>query len=551
MTNTISNAKLQELLAKIKKEKESQPAPAPTPTPNQHEIQSTGKHGELITLNKEQSEFVSLTLQGSSCVLIGAAGTGKTTCMKATITSLIQSSRIPTIQNGSHKYLPNSGVPGIVACSFTRRAVANLRKAMPSGMERNCITIHKLLEYQPVSYQVEDPETGETKTKKVFEPTRNKYNPLDSSIKVIIIDEASMVSLELFNLLLDALDHEVQFIFLGDIQQLPPVFGSAILGFKMIELPCIELIQVYRQALESPIIKYATQIKDGKVFNIPDVTIEETPKGKITFHPWKKSLDADVAKFTFCKFITQALAQGSYDPANDCILIPFNKSFGTDDVNKHIANFIAKQAQKPVYEIIAGFNKLYFSIGDYVLYDKEDAVITDIKRNPAYLGKQPQPESVTLDYHGINSGFIPETTHEDQDVDTLLDSMSELSELDERVKACSHIVTVKMEDSQVEIELTTASDLNTLLLSYALTAHKAQGSEWDKVFFILHQFHNVMVQRELLYTGMTRAAKELYVICEKDTFIKGVKSQKIKGNTLAEKAEVFKGALERTNKKIQ
>ena len=50
-----------------------------------------------------------------------------------------------------------------------------------------------------------------------------------------------------------------------------------------------------------------------------------------------------------------------------------------------------------------------------------------------------------------------------------------------------------------------------------------------------------MMQRELLYTAVTRAREELYVICEGDTFTKGVLSQRIKGNTLAEKAEFFKG----------
>jgi ATP-dependent exoDNAse (exonuclease V) alpha subunit len=53
-----------------------------------------------------------------------------------------------------------------------------------------------------------------------------------------------------------------------------------------------------------------------------------------------------------------------------------------------------------------------------------------------------------------------------------------------------------------------------------------------------------MIQRELLYTAVTRASKELYIICEPDTFVKGVESQRIKGNTLLDKAEYFKGKLE-------
>jgi exodeoxyribonuclease V alpha subunit len=76
---------------------------------------------------------------------------------------------------------------------------------------------------------------------------------------------------------------------------------------------------------------------------------------------------------------------------------------------------------------------------------------------------------------------------------------------------------------------------------YAITVHKAQGSEWKKVFLILHQSHNIMLQRELLYTAVTRAKENLYVICEPEHFTIGVERQRIKGNTLFEKAEYFKG----------
>lgn len=114
----------------------------------------------------------------------------------------------------------------------------------------------------------------------------------------------------------------------------------------------------------------------------------------------------------------------------------------------------------------------------------------------------------------------------------------------EKVNQASHIITIEMADSGTEINLETAADLNALLLGYALTVHKSQGSEWRKVFFLLHNSHATMIQRELLYTGVTRAKEELYIICEPDTFTKGILGQRIKGNTLAEKAEYFKGKLE-------
>jgi len=115
---------------------------------------------------------------------------------------------------------------------------------------------------------------------------------------------------------------------------------------------------------------------------------------------------------------------------------------------------------------------------------------------------------------------------------------------EDRVKDASHIIKIKLLDSERELELKTASELNNLVMAYALTVHKSQGSEWRKVFLILHQSHNTMIQRELLYTACTRAREELYVICEPDSFEKGIIGQRIKGNTLQEKAQHFKGKVE-------
>jgi ATP-dependent exoDNAse (exonuclease V) alpha subunit len=101
----------------------------------------------------------------------------------------------------------------------------------------------------------------------------------------------------------------------------------------------------------------------------------------------------------------------------------------------------------------------------------------------------------------------------------LLESAANTSDED-RVKTASHIVRLRMIDTDEEVELESASELNALILGYALTVHKAQGSEWRKVFLVFHQSHATMILRELLYTGVTRAREELYVICEPETFTK-------------------------------
>lgn len=507
------------------------------------------KYGHEITYNTEQAQFIELATTGKSCILIGAAGTGKSTCQRGAVTSIIQSGKAGVLQSDGHKYLKD-GTPGIVIVSFTRRAVSNIRKIVSEDMKANCLTIHSLLEYEPVYYEAYDEESGKDIKTMRFEPTRNMIRPLPSSIQTCIIEEGSMVSVELFAELKAALPSNCQYIFLGDIQQLPPVFGAAILGYKMLELPTIELTIVYRQALESPIIRLAHRILSGT--GIPHTEfLEWKTSDKMTLHPWKKKLSADDATNVLSKFLTTAIDTGIYDPEEDMVLIPFNKSCGTTEINKRIANHLAKKRGAVVHEIIAGFNKYYLSIGDKVLYDKEDATIVDIKYNSSYTGASPQVASVTLDYWGFNSGTGTQSSDsndtdsddDEDDIDFILAQSASIGSGDdeERVRQASHIVTVQLADTGVRVELNKASDLNGLLLAYCLTVHKAQGSEFRKVFLLLHDSHNTMIQRELLYTAVTRAKEELYVICEPDHFMKGILKQRIKGNTLAEKAEYFKG----------
>jgi len=516
-----------------------------TPT---HTVQFSGD----IELNAEQLAFKELVLTGQDCVLIGAAGTGKTTCLRAVIQALAASTSA-TLLAGSHKYLP-SGTPSTVLTSFTRRAVNNLKRAVSKDFEPNCITIHKLLEYEPVYYDVFDPETGQDRKTMRFEPARSMHNPLDQSIKTIVVDESSMVSLELEEEVNISLPHKVQKIYLGDINQLPPVFGSAVLGYRMQELPVIELTQIYRQAANSPIIKYATAIKNGETFSFASKHTEHTEDGKITFHPWKKRITGEDALATTAAFLRVAIDTGAYNPEEDMILCPFNKSFGTLELNKHVANHLALKRGAVVHEVVAGFLLHYFSEGDRVMYDKEDAVIVRIIKNNSYSGsKRAKRASVTLDYWGCEqnteSAILAAKEEEannigltEEDVERMLADMGTSDDSgDSRVTAASHLITLRMLDSDTEITIESAAAVNSMILGYALTTHKAQGAEWNKVFIIYHQSHATMLCREQLYTAMTRARSECYIICEPDTFVKGVLSQRIRGNTLAEKAEAFKG----------
>lgn len=504
--------------------------------------------GLVITYNEKQVRFINVASSGKSAVLIGAAGSGKTTTMRGTMQGLINSGRAGILSAEGHKHL-RSGTPGIVVVSFTRRAVSNIRKAISEDMKGNCLTIHSLLEYEPVYDEIYDETTGAYRKTMRFEATRNYDNPLPATIKVCVIEEASMVSVDLFKELADALPPNVQFILLGDIQQLPPVFGAAILGYKMLELPVVELTEIYRQALESPIIRLAHRILSGTPIPASEYIDWKVP-GQLTLHPWKKSISADDALNTIAKFLTAAIDNGRYDPYADQVLIPFNKACGTDELNRHIAQHISRKAGRETVEIIAGFKKGYYAIGDRVLWEKEDGEITDIQPNPAYTGAKTQPAGVYLDRWGYNSQTGGDSKHhisDDEDIsEDEIDFMLAQSAAsgEDTVRQASHIITIRLAEADElskPISLSNAGALNNIILSFALTVHKSQGSEFRKVFLCLHKSHATMLSREMLYTACTRAKEELYVICEPDSFTKGILSQRIKGNTLAEKIEYFKG----------
>jgi hypothetical protein len=536
-----------------------------------------------IILNSQQQEFHDKVVAGESVVLIGPAGTGKTTSMKKTTASLLAAtimsneilekgkvvSRIPKIETAT-KWL-QVGLPGAVVVSYTRKAVNNIRRAVVDELKPHTITVHKLLEFGPVFYEIET-DTGPKKTMR-FEPKRNADNPLPPELKFIAYEESSMIGTDLYELLLEAMPHEFQEVFLGDIQQLPPVFGMAILGFKMLELPVVELTEVYRQARNSPIIDLAWKLLEGDphVFAYQDRVKNSDGKwsypnleklsreayseegeflGGVKFQPWQKRLEAEVACMTAIKQFCAWEQQGYYNPEEDIILCPYNEAFGTIELNKGISNYLGLKREAKVHEVIAGFNKHYLAVGDRVLYDKEDAFIVSITPNVEYLGKRPRTASVHLDRWG--------TYQEDLTTEEKLSAAADESSIDleaidkfmaaaadsvvDRVQSASHDIVIRFAFDDTEIALSSSSEINNLLGGYAITVHKFQGSEAERVFIILHNSHAKMASRELLYTAVTRARKWLHIICEPETFFKGISSQRIKGNTLEEKALVFMGA---------
>lgn len=498
-----------------------------------------------ITLNEKQQLAADYAQVGKSFVLTGAAGTGKTTALREIARTLLHSGKF-----GTHDFKDGPSY-SIAFCAFTHVATGNIRKAILKDPEltdqfrNNILTIHKLLEFEPEFYEIMD-EDGNPKTTMRFVPRRNRANPLH--LTHLIIEEASMVDANgLWMKLFDALLPGTQIIFVGDINQLQPIFGASVLNYALINLPVVELTEVYRQALDSKIIYNAHRVLQGLSLEPDgkDFILEQTQKGKTL--PSESLIAVGIRVM-----IKKQYEQGLYDPNQDIILSPFNKNdLGTINLNKHIAQHFGDLRNAEVQEIYAGMSRWYLAVGDKVLVNKMDGVITKIHRNPKYFGKTPRPASVCMTRHGQ---FIPRDlkdgkdyefgeADDDFDLDYSNVNVDDISDKEKKNEA-SHIIECQLEDNEVVV-LSCVGDYNPQVFSlgYALTVHKAQGREWRRVFIAIHKNQATLLHRELIYTAITRASKQVVLLDPTNYIDKAIKSQRVKGNTTLEKIEWFNSKI--------
>jgi len=528
-------------------------------------VDGTPQHLDDYTLNDKQQEAVDLALAGEHFVLTGSAGTGKT----LTVNSIARAKLSTNLDYNPHPLPmvsfrdPKGGVndqevkPAIAFVAFTNRAVnnmaGNLRKLSPELMDdlySNFMTIHKLIEVAPEYFY----DTNKQKDSMRFTPRRDALNRLP--IKTLVVEEASMVDLDLWGKLFCALEPGCQIILLGDLNQLPPVFGDSILNFGLIKLPIIELTHVYRQALDSPIIRQMYNVLQGKI------PVTDTENFQVVHGKGNKAVGADRMGMAVSNMMDKLHTAGDYDPMDDIVLTPFNKAgSGTIMLNKLISTWLDKKCAaegnpRIVYEIISGICKHYYAVGDLV-YDgqsKMQGVVSKIHINGNYYGAIPLEASSELTRFGFHSGELGIGNKEDNEEALTMDAefdyktfniedlaTSDMLDTEKKLLSSSHVITIQLEDG-TETECSSAGEVNALDFGYCLTTHKAQGCEWSRVFILLHNTH-FLANREWLYTAGTRAKESCTIICRKDVLEKVVKRQRIKGNSLEDKVASFNEKL--------
>lgn len=434
----------------------------------EHRIKSIESR-ENIELDELQRQAVARAACSGLLILTGGPGTGKTT----TINTMIQ-------------YFESEGMDILLAAPTGRAA-----KRMTETTGYAASTIHRLLE---LSGSVEESSANVT-----FE--RNQDNPLETD--VIIIDEMSMVDINLMHALLLAIVPGTRLILVGDVNQLPSVGPGSVLrdmirsnAFKM-----VELTRIFRQAAKSDIVVNAHKINAGE-----SVTLDN--KSRDFF--FLKRFDVNVILKVIVVLIQQKLPKYVEADAMDIqVLAPMRKgALGVENLNLVLQRYLNSPSQeKKEKETVRGV----FREGDKVM---------QIKNN----------YQMEWEVRGANN-FAAE-----QGLGVFNGDLGVIREIN------SYAETLTVEYDEHRFVEYTFKQLDELELAYATTIHKAQGSEYPAVIIPLLGGPRMLMTRNLLYTAVTRARKCVMLVGSDVTFQAMIDNHKIENRytTLAERITEYK-----------
>jgi exodeoxyribonuclease V alpha subunit len=304
---------------------------------------------------------------------------------------------------------------------------------------------------------------------------RNSRHPLETD--VVVVDEVSMIDVVLAHHLLQAIPLTASLLLVGDADQLPSVGPGTVLQdlLGVPAIPSVRLTTIFRQAARSRIVSNAHRVNHGE---LPDLSISAGDRAQDFFF----LAEEDPAKLQqLIVDLAQRRLPAKYrlDPLADIqVLTPMHRGpIGAGQLNSALqAALNPPRAGAP--ELLRGGR--IFRLGDRVLqtrnnYDKS-----------------------------VFNGDLGRIT---------------------AIEPTEQLVTVQVDDRQVPYDF---SDLDELTLAYAMTVHKSQGSEYPCVILPVHTTHYTMLQRNLLYTAITRAKKLLVVVGTKKAIAIATKNDAIR-----------------------
>jgi exodeoxyribonuclease V alpha subunit len=370
-------------------------------------------------LSAEQRDSVERVAREKVLVITGGPGVGKTTIVRA-ILHVFQSARLT-----------------VRLAAPTGRAA----KRLSESTRQPAVTLHRLLDYDPHLHAF----------------SRNPASPLEA--QAVVVDEASMVDIELARSLLGALPDAGRLVLVGDVDQLPSVGPGAFLH-DVIEshvLPTVRLNRIFRQSEASSIVKSAHAILNGEE-PVSDAGEAERPE----FFVIPKRDAADAAE-TIRKLVVERIPQRfGLDPRRDIqVLTPMHRGpAGTVALNQLLQRSL----------------------------------------NPSKVGIEHKQEMLTL-------GDKVMQIKNDYEKEAFNGDLGRVVALD----AAAGELAVDFEGRVVRY---VGRELDALRLAYATSIHKSQGSEYPAVIIPLSTSHFPMLSRNLLYTAVTRAKRLCVLVAD-------------------------------------
>ncbi len=390
-----------------------------------------------IQYSPQQEQAIREAAVSRLLIVTGGPGTGKT-----------------TIVNGILSLYAQMGVSYLLAAPTGRAA-----KRMTEVTGQEASTIHRLLGAGI------DPHSGEL----IF--TRDGDNPLKT--QAVIVDEMSMVDVQLLHHLLQAVPEDARLILVGDPDQLPPV-GPGFPFHDMLRsglLPSVRLTEIFRQAQQSLIVMNAHRVNQGQLPDLKNV------KSDFFFLPCRS--DQEVSN-TIAGLCATRLPKNMGIPAEQIqVLTPTKKgAAGTFELNRLLQATLNPPAPTKKER---QFGQFTFREGDRVMQVRNNYDIVWKKADGSAIGS------------GIFNGDVGTIESIDPNMET---------------------VTVLFDDRVADYDYT---QLNELEPAFAMTVHKSQGSEYRAVVLAAWDCSAYLRNRSILYTAITRAKELLVIVGREDT----------------------------------
>lgn len=408
-----------------------------------------------ISYNEQQKNAIKEALQKHIVIITGGPGTGKTTIIKA-IVELYQMLHNLNSEDAENK---------IALLAPTGRA----SKRMMESTLFPATTIHRFLKWN----------------KDNNEFAVNEWNPTGQ--KLIIVDEVSMIDIELFGHLLEGLTSNIQLVLVGDFNQLPSVGPGQVLKDLLMSncIPTIELNRLYRQSDESYIPILAEEIKNNKLSDQYKNTTNDFTFLNCTSEQIVPSL----------KHLTEQLIEKGYDYKRVQVMAPMYAGVnGIDHLNRELQNIWNPQDG----------TKVEIQVGD-----------TTFRENDKVLQLVNMPEENV--FNG-DIGFIKYIIPASQS------------------KSKKNEICVDYDGLEVKY---LPKDFTKIKHGYIISIHKSQGSEFEMVILPICMSYYRMLYRKLIYTGITRAKRKLILIGEPQAFTYSVSNnnERIRKTNLCQKLE--------------